>query len=81
MRRTIIAGLRLAAAPTFAALALVSALSGGGAAEILCRAADGLGPITGMTAMYALMSVFHLPAGLALRGGSARKERRRFRLP
>ena len=45
--------LSLAAAPTFAAMALVTAL--GGAPDMLCAAS----PIGGMVPMYVLMSVFH----------------------
>lgn len=58
--------LRLAAAPTFAVMALLCGLSGGGQADILCLTADHAAPLTGMTAMYALMSAFHLPPWLAL---------------
>lgn len=47
--------LGLAASPTFAALALVSAADPGAA---LCTA-SGMAPLGGMTAMYALMSLFH----------------------
>ena len=63
--------LALAAAPTFAAMALASAA--GAAPMALCIGAGPL-PIDGMTAMYLLMSLFHLPpwlkrasAGLAAR--------------
>ncbi|WP_340119401.1 hypothetical protein [Pelagibius sp. 7325] len=64
---TCILWLRLAAAPTFAAMALLSGLSGDGPAEILCLTADHASPLTGMTAMYALMCAFHLPPWLTLR--------------
>ncbi len=47
--------LSLAAAPTFAVMALLSALPG--APDMICASAS---PLTGMTAMYLLMSVFHL---------------------
>jgi hypothetical protein len=47
--------LALAAAPTFAAMALLTALS---PATMLCSAADA-SPLTGMVPMYLLMSVFH----------------------
>ena len=50
--------LRLAAAPTFAIMALQASVFGGGAPDVLCaRAAS---PLSGMVAMYLLMSVFHL---------------------
>jgi hypothetical protein len=54
--------LALAAAPTFALMAL---LAGHGASPI-CAAAPGFLPLDGMTAMYLLMSLFHLPPWLRL---------------
>jgi hypothetical protein len=48
--------LRFAAAPTFALMALLSGL---GARDALCVAAFGASPLTGMAAMYLLMSLFH----------------------
>lgn len=48
--------LALAATPTFAAMALWSAVSSG-APDMLCM--QHAAPLTGMTAMYLLMSVFH----------------------
>lgn len=59
-------GLRLLAAPSFAVMALLSAYAPAGAADFLCAATGHGSPLTGMTAMYALMSVFHLPAWLTL---------------
>jgi hypothetical protein len=47
--------LALAAAPTFAVMALLTALS---PAAMLCSAADP-SPLSGMVPMYLLMSVFH----------------------
>jgi len=58
--------LSLAAAPTFALMALLSAAAGPGPADVLC-AGDAHSP-TGMVAMYLLMSVFHLAAWLKLAG-------------
>ncbi|MFZ5673090.1 MAG: hypothetical protein ACOZAM_09010 [Pseudomonadota bacterium] len=52
--------LSLAAAPTFAAMAAATGLLGGDPAAILCSGA-GASPMSGMTLMYALMAVFHLP--------------------
>ena len=59
-------GLQLAAAPTFAVMALLTANAGNGAVDILCAAALGASPLTGMTAMYLLMSVFHAAPWLRL---------------
>jgi hypothetical protein len=50
--------LSLAAAPVFAAMALLTALQGDGAAN-LCGA-SGISPLVGMVPMYALMSLFHV---------------------
>jgi len=55
----------LAAAPTFAVMALVSCLQAGDAA-MLCM---GGSPLTGMTAMYLLMSAFHLAPWLRVISG------------
>ena len=51
--------LHLAAAPTFALMALLMATLGGGPADALCSAA-GLSALSGMLPMYLLMSAFHL---------------------
>lgn len=48
--------LRFAAAPVFAAMAVLSAMSGEG--SIMCM--PEAWSVNGMTTMYALMSVFHL---------------------
>jgi len=48
----------LAAAPTFAIMALLTAISGE-TAPMLCSAAPGL-PFNGMVLMYLLMAAFHL---------------------
>ena len=49
--------LSLAAAPTFAMMALLSAVVGG-PAGMLCSG-HRASPLTGMTAMYLFMSAFH----------------------
>ncbi|MBZ9797682.1 hypothetical protein [Mesorhizobium sp. ES1-4] len=60
----------LAAAPTFALMALLSCLQGGDAA-MLCMGASPLsGPtLTGMPAMYLMMSAFHLAPWLRVISG------------
>ncbi len=52
----------LAAAPTFAIMALLTQASGG---DMLCAVVP-TSSLTGMAAMYALMSVFHLAPWLGL---------------
>ena len=56
--------LSLAAAPTFAIMALLTAIPGGGAPELLCSA--GASPLGGMIPMYLLMSAFHSAPWLRL---------------
>jgi hypothetical protein len=48
----------LAAAPTFAIMALLTAVLGGGPTDVLCSAQDA-SPLSGMAPMYVLMSAFH----------------------
>jgi hypothetical protein len=57
--------LTLAAAPTFAVMALLTCVLGGGAADALCSMA-GASPFAGMVPMYLLMSAFHLAPWLKL---------------
>jgi hypothetical protein len=52
--------LSFAAAPTFAMMALLTGILGGGAPDMLCSAAHGVSPLGGMAQMYLLMSAFHL---------------------
>ncbi|OWV82727.1 hypothetical protein ATY81_14555 [Rhizobium sp. R72] len=59
----------LAAAPTFAIMAIVTMASGG--ADMICSATQGAFPMDGMTAMYLLMCAFHLPPWLRLISGRA----------
>ena len=61
--------LSLAAAPTFAAMALLTALGGGGPLAMLCS--SGASPLTGMVPMYLLMSAFHAGPWLRLLAGRA----------
>jgi hypothetical protein len=59
--------LSLAAAPTFAIMALLSGVHGGRVPDMLCTAApDASTPLTGMVPMYVLMSAFHSPPWLRL---------------
>ncbi len=58
--------LYLAAAPTFAMMALLTAVLDDGSA--LCSIANA-SPLSGMVPMYLLMSVFHLPPWLKLIAG------------
>ena len=65
--------LSLAAAPTFAFMALLTAVPGGGPLDMLCS--PGASPFSGMVLMYLLMSAFHL--GPWLRLISSRRTQRR----
>ena len=65
----------LAAAPTFAMMALLTGVLGAGAPDMLCSAAQQAFPLNGMVLMYLLMSAFHLAPWLRLisRRSSARR--------
>jgi len=52
--------LGLAAAPTFALMAVLTQLHGGDMPDMLCAAVHGSSPLGGMVPMYVLMSAFHL---------------------
>jgi hypothetical protein len=56
----------LAAAPTFAIMALLTGVFGGGPMDMLCSAAHDASPLSGMVPMYVLMSAFHLAPWLRL---------------
>jgi len=56
----------LAAAPTFAIMALLTSPIGGGLPNPLCSAAHGVLPLSGMAPMYLLMSAFHSAPWLKL---------------
>jgi hypothetical protein len=57
--------LSLAATPTFAIMALLTAVFRGAPMDALCSAAHGA-PLSGMVPMYLLMSAFHLSPWLKL---------------
>jgi hypothetical protein len=57
--------LGLAAAPTFAIMALLTGV-GGGLPDMLCSAAQDASPLSGMVPMYLLMSAFHSAPWLKL---------------
>ena len=65
--------LYLAATPTFAIMALLTAL-GGSEPDILCAAMQHASPLNGMIPMYLLMSVFHSAPWLKLFWGLAAGE-------
>jgi hypothetical protein len=70
--RTAADWLYLAAAPTFAIMALLTGVLRGGPADALCSAA-GASPLGGMVPMYLLMSAFHLAPWLKLVAGRRRE--------
>jgi hypothetical protein len=65
--------LSLAGAPTFAIMALLTAVPGGAQPDLLCSATQAASPLSGMVPMYLLMSAFHSAPWLKLisrwRGG------------
>jgi hypothetical protein len=56
----------LAAAPTFAIMALLTAVHGGGQITMMCGATPGASSLDGMVPMYLLMSAVHLAPWLKL---------------
>ena len=58
--------LSLAAAPTFAIMALLTVIQGDGMQDMVCAAAPNASPLTGMVPMYLLMSAFHSAPWLRL---------------
>jgi hypothetical protein len=58
--------LGLAAAPTFAIMALLTEIHSRNMPDVLCSATQGASPFGGMVAMYLLMSAFHAAPWLKL---------------
>jgi hypothetical protein len=58
--------LSLAAAPTFAVMALLTGIQDGGVPDMLCSAAADASPLTGMVPMYLVMTAFHSAPWLKL---------------
>lgn len=65
------AWLCLAAAPTFAAMALLTGALGEGAPDALCLSTHHGSPLSGMALMYWLMCAFHAAPWLKLISGRA----------
>jgi hypothetical protein len=66
----------LAAAPTFAIMALLTGVLGGGPPDMLCSATQDAPPLSGMVPMYLLMSAFHSAPWLKLIAGRRSGARR-----
>jgi hypothetical protein len=58
--------LSLAAAPTFAIMAVLTGVHAGSAPDMLCSAMQDGSPLSGMIPMYVLMSAFHSAPWLRL---------------
>ena len=56
----------LAAAPTFAIMALATGVLGGSQTDMLCSTMHGASPLSGMALMYLLMGSFHTAPWLKL---------------
>jgi predicted lipase len=67
--------LYLAAAPTFAIMALLTGALGS-QPDVLCSAAGHTSPLSGMIPMYLLMSAFHSPPWLKLISSRRNRARR-----
>lgn len=64
----VVDGLAFAAAPTFAFMALLTAVAGDGPMDVLCAGGQGF-MLGGMIPMYLLMSAFHMAPWLRLMSG------------
>jgi hypothetical protein len=65
----------MAAAPAFAAMAIITSLPGGDRMAMICGVESS--SLGGMVPMYLLMSVFHLTPWLKLIGDRFSRKRRR----
>jgi hypothetical protein len=66
-----------AAAPTFAIMALLAGVLGGGAQDTFCSAAQDASPLSGMVWMYMLMNAFHSAPWLKLISSRPKRRPRR----
>ena len=71
----------LAAAPTFALMALLTGVFGGGAPDMLCSATQDASPLGGMVPMYVLMSAVHSAPWLKLISSRRNRARRETGAP
>lgn len=69
----------LAAAPTFAIMALLTAFFGDGPSNMLCSTVGIASPLGGMVPMYLLMSAFHSAPWLKLLPNRRNRPRRTVR--
>ena len=66
--------LSFAAAPTFLIMALLTGVNGSGMSDVLCSAAHGASPLSGMVPMYLLMGAFHSAPWLKLVSSLRRRD-------
>ena len=71
----------LAAAPTFALMALLAGVFGSGAPDMLCSTAQDASPLGGMVPMYVLMSAVHSAPWLKLISSRRNRARRETGAP
>jgi hypothetical protein len=67
--------LRLAAAPTYAFMAIFTGIFGESPKDMICMTMPHSSPLSGMVSMYVLMSVFHAVPWLKLIARRARAAR------